>query len=193
MFKINVYREALEKRQRAQKRQVKILLVRALYVALLVLITGAFTFHLLLLQQNISAKEEELSKIKEMLVRYEPVDGDVPVDKIFLVSQIKSGRPKWGTKLKVLSALLPSGMWLTEISLEKATIDGKQRNVLQVNGTTNIREGHEGLGVILEFLKALRENESFSENFESIELLSSKRSRDLEREELNFEFICLIP
>lgn len=193
MFKINVHREAVEKRQRAQKRQVKMLLVRALYVVVLALSTGTFTFHLLLLQQNISAKEEELSKIQEMLVRYEPVDGNVSADKIFLVSQIKSGRPEWSTKLKVLSSLLPSRMWLTEISLAKATIDGKQRDVLQVDGATYIREGHEGLGVILEFLKALRENESFSKNFESIELLSSRRSRDFEKEELNFEFICLIP
>jgi hypothetical protein len=193
VFKINVHREAVEKRQRAQKRQAKILIVRALYVVVLVLITGTFTFHLLLLRQNISAKEEELSKIQEMLIRYEPVDGAVSADKIFLVSKLKSGGPKWSTKLKVLSSLLPSRMWLTEISLAKATIDGKKRDILQVEGATYIREGHEGLGVILEFLKDLRENESFSRNFESIELLSSRRSRDLEKEELNFEFICLIP
>lgn len=192
MFEINVHRETLEQKRRARQGRVRALFIQTIYVALLALFTGVFTLHLLVLHERISAKEDELRKVGELLASYEPSNGGVSLEKVHLVSKIKGGQPKWGEKLQVLSSLLPPQMWLTEIHLTEETVEGALRDALLVSGSTYITEEHNALDTIVEFLNALRDDKSFSEDFESIKLLSSRRSASLEKEELNFKFICLI-
>jgi hypothetical protein len=161
-------------------------------MALLILFTGVFTFHLLLLRQNISAREEELRKTEHLHTSYGTQNAGFSADLLRVVSHIKGGQPRWGTNLQILAALLPPEMWLTEISLAKEKKQGRQRDILKVSGSTVVSKGQSGLSVILEYLNALRGDERFSEDFESVKLLSSKRSGSLDREELNFDFTCLV-
>ena len=192
MFEINVYRETQEQRRRARQRRVRSLILGGIYLALLALFTGTFTLHMLLLRQNVSAKEEEMREIEGLLVSYKGSDEAVSLDQLRVVSRIKGGQPSWGLRLQDLSSLLPPQMWLTKISLDKKRVDGVQRDVLEVSGSTYVTEEHGGLTAIVDFLNALREHQRFSEDFESVKLLSSKRSASIEREELNFKFICLV-
>jgi Tfp pilus assembly protein PilN len=168
------------------------LIAGGIYLAILALLTGTFTLHMLLLRQNISAKEEELREIGGLLASYETSDDAISMDQLRVVSHIKGGQPSWAMRLQDLSSLLPPQMWLTEISLDRRRVDGIQRDVLQVSGSTYVTQEHGGLTAIVDFLNALREHKGFSQDFESIKLLSSKRSASLEREELTFKFICLI-
>ena len=192
MFEINVHRQILEQRHRAHKKRRQILFVQIICVAALATLTGIFTLRLFLLQQNMSAKEEGLKEIGEMLAGYEPEMADICVEKVALVSRLKGGGPRWGAKLRAMSSLLPPQMWLTEVSFMNITIEGIQKKVLQVSGSMYFREEQDELGGILAFLNVLRGDKSFSEDFESIELLSSKRSRSSGNDELNFKFICSI-
>lgn len=192
MFEINFHRETLKQKRRDRKRQVKSLVIGGIYVALLALFTGIFTLHVLLLRQNISAKEEELSKIEGVQVSHESGQKAVSMDQLLWVSQIKGGQPRWGMKLQALSSMLRKQMWLTEIYLTAEKIDGIPRDVLQVSGTAYVTEEHNALSVILDYLNALRDDQGFSKDFENIKLLSSRRSGSSEREELNFKFVCLV-
>lgn len=192
MFEINVYRETQQQRRKNRQRRMRSLIGGGIYLALLALFTGTFTLHMLLLRQNISAKEEELKEVEGLLVSYQSSDDAVSMDQLQVVSRIKGGQPSWGMRLQDLSSLLPPQMWLTEISLDRKRMDGIQRDVLQVSGSTYVTQEHGGLTAIVDFLNTLRDHKGFSEDFESIKLLSSKRSASLEREELTFKFICLI-
>lgn len=192
MFEINFHRETLKQKRRENKRQVKSLIIGGIYLILLALFTGIFTLHVLLLRQNISAKEQELSKIENVQVSYGSGQEAVSMDQLLWVSQIKGGQPMWGMKLRALSSLLPKEMWLTEIYLTDDRIDGVLRDVLQVSGTTYVAEEQNALSVILDYLNALRDDQGFSKDFENIRLLSSRRSGSMEREELNFKFVCLV-
>ena len=171
---------------------MQILFIQIICVAVLAVLTGIFTLRLFLLQQNISAKEEGLKEIGEMLAGYEPEMANICAEKVVLVSRLKGGGPSWGAKLKTMSSLLPPQMWLTEISFMNITIEGIQKEVLQVSGSMYFREEQDELGGILAFLNILRDDKNFTEDFESIELLSSKRSRSSGNDELNFKFICSI-
>jgi len=192
MFEINVHREALEQRQKARQQHLRVLLSRVLYMTLLVVITGLFTFQLLHIRQNVGAKEEEMGKIREMLDRYSPHDRDVLPEKVQVLARVKGNQVKWGKKLKVLGALLPNQMWLEEITLEERIIEGIKHEAFVISGATHLPQESEGLTNVLEFLNTLRSSKDFSEGFESVGLLSSRRNMTLEKKELNFEFICII-
>jgi len=192
VFEINFHREALKRKQRDSKRRVRSLMLGGIYVAVLALFTGVFTLHLLLLRQNISAKEEELSKIEQVQVSSTSPHEAVSMDQLLWVSRIKGGQPSWGMKLQALSALLPKQMWLSEIILTSEKTDGVPRDVLQVSGTAYVTEEHNALSTILDYLNALRDDQGFSKDFENVKLLSSRRSGSSEREELNFKFVCLV-
>jgi hypothetical protein len=192
MFEINVHREVLEQRQRAREQRLRILLSRVIYITLLVVLTGLFTFQFLHLRQNVSAKVEETSKIQEMLDRYSPQDKGVYPDHVLVLSQVKGNKIKWNKKLKVLAALLPDQMWLDEISLEEKIIEGIKHEAFIISGATHLPKESEGLATVLDFLNILRGSAEFSRGFQSVGLLSSRRNMTLEKKELNFEFICII-
>jgi Tfp pilus assembly protein PilN len=192
MFEINVHRETLERRRVARRKSMRLLFLRALYVTLVVLFTGLFTFQVLSLRQNIEARQEEMKEIGEMMARYSPEDLNIPADHMMALLQVKGMSIKWGEKLKRLCALLPEQMWLTQISLKNRIIEGINRNVFVIQGSTNLQDEHEGLNKVLEFLNSLRNDESFPKGFESIGLLSSKRSMTLEKKQLDFELVCTL-
>jgi Tfp pilus assembly protein PilN len=192
MFEINVHREALEQRQKARQQQFRVLLSRILYISLLVVLTGLFTFQLLHLRQNVSAKEEEMTKIHEMLEQHLPQDrGDLPA-KVQILAWVKGNEVKWGEKLTILGSLLPARMWLEEITFEEKIIEGVKQEVFIISGATHLPEESEGLTDVLEFLDTLRESKDFSAGFQSVGLLSSRRNMTLEKKELNFELICIV-
>jgi Tfp pilus assembly protein PilN len=192
MFEVNVHRETLEQRRIAHRKSVRILFLRSLYLTLVLLFTGLFTFQLLSLKQDIDARQDEMREIEEVMARYSPEEWDIPTEHMMVLLQVKGMNIKWGTKLKRLCALLPDQMWLNEISLKNRIIEGINRDVFLIQGSTNLQDEHEGLNEVLEFLNILRSDEYFSSGFESISLLSSKRSMTLEKKQLDFELACTI-
>ncbi len=192
MFEINVHRVTREQRRKARQRRFWSLLLGAIYIALLVLFTGIFTFHVLLLRQNISAKEEELKRTEQIYSSYGSLNEGVSVDVLRVVSHIKGDQPRWGMKLQLLATLLPPQMWLTKVSLVTEKQQGKDKNLLQVSGSIVVPEEENALTVISGYLNTLRTDERFSEDFESIELLFAKRSPNMDQVEMNFDFTCLV-
>jgi len=192
MFEINVHRETLERRRIAWRRSTRLLILKALYLTLMVVSTALFTFQVLSLRQNIDARQGEMKEIGELMAQYSPDDWDVPADHMMVLLQVKGMNVKWGTKLQRLCGLLPEQMWLKEVSLKTRIIEGINRSVLLIKGSTNMQDEHEGLNEVLEFLNILRNDDIFPVGFESIALLSSKRSMTLEKKQLDFELICTI-
>ena len=192
MFEINVHREHLERRRIASRKSARMLILKALYLTLVVLFTALFTFQVLSLRHNIDARQDEMEEIGEIMAQYAPEDWDVPADHMMVLLQIKGMNIKWGKKLQRLCTLLPERMWLNEVSLKTRIIEGINRNVLLIEGSTNLQDEHEGLNEVLEFLNTLRKDDSFPEGFESIGLLSSKRSMTLEKKQLDFELVCTV-
>jgi Tfp pilus assembly protein PilN len=192
MFEINVHREALEQRRKVRQKRIRVLLSGTLYVTVLVLFVGLFSYQMLHLRQSISAKELEMESIQQMLDRYDPQLRSISPEKLLVISQVKGSRIKWGRKLTVLASLLPAQMWLKEIALEDRIVEGVKHEVFLISGATILPEQSEGLTVVLDFLNTLRNNKDFSKGFESVGLLSSKRAVTSEKKELSFEFICII-
>jgi len=192
MFEINVHRENLERRRIARRKSTRMLVLKALYLTLVVLFTALFTFQILSLRQNIDARQGEMEEIGEIMAQYSPEDLDVPADHMMVLLQVKGMNVKWGKKLQRLCTLLPEQMWLNEVSLKTRIIEGINRNVLLIEGSTNLQDEHEGLNEVLGFLNRLRNDDSFPTGFESIGLLSSKRSMTLEKKQLDFELVCIV-
>jgi len=190
MFEINVHREALEQRRIAHQKAIRTLLVRSVYLAALFLFTGIFSFRVLSLYQNLKARGEEMEKIQETIAQYTPEGGSLSPDELLVLSQVKGGQIRWGEKLETLCSLLPSQMWVREVTLKNHIIDGVNKEVVVISGSTHLTDEHAGLNQVLELLGTLRHDAIFSKGFESIGLLSSKRSMTLEKKQLDFEFIC---
>lgn len=192
MFEINVHRENLERRRIARRKSARMLALKALYLTLVVLCTALFTFQVLSLRQNIDARQDEMEEIGEIMAQYSPEDLDMPADHMMVLLQVKGMNIKWGNKLQRLCALLPEQMWLNGVSLKTRIIENVNRDVLLIEGSTELQDEHEGLNKVLEFLTVLRNDDVFPTGFESIGLLSSKRSMTLEKKQLDFELVCTV-
>jgi len=192
MFEINVHRENLERMRIARRKSTRMLVLKALYLTLVVLFVALFSFQVLTLRQSIDARQDEMEEIGEIMAQYSPEDWDIPADHMMVLLQVKGMNVKWGRKLERLCTLLPEQMWLNEVSLRTRIIEGINRNVLIVEGSTNLENEHEGLNNVLEFLNVLRNDDIFPTGFETIGLLSSKRSMTLEKKQLDFELVCTV-
>ena len=192
MFEINVHRENLERMRIARRKSTRMLFLKAFYLTLIILFTALFTFQVLSLRNNIGARQGEMEEIGEIMAQYSPEDLNMPADHMMVLLQIKGMNIKWGQKMQRLCSLLPEQMWLNEVSLRTRIIEGVNRNVLLIEGSTNLQDEHEGLNEVLEFLNRLRNDDSFPTGFESISLLSSKRSMTLEKKQLDFELVCTV-
>ena len=190
MFEINVHGEALEQRRIAHQKATRALLIRSGYLAVLVLLTGIFSFHVFSLYQNLKSRGEEMEKIQETIAQYTPEGGSLSPDDLLVLSRVKGGQIRWGDKLEILCALLPPQMWVREVTLKNHIIENVNREVVVISGSTQLTDEHAGLDQVLELLGTLRNDANFSNGFKSIELLSSKRSMTLEKKQLDFDFIC---
>jgi len=112
--------------------------------------------------------------------------------KVDAVDKLLNSRFRLAKKLNDLSDSLVSGIWLKSIDIKKGEAPnepGALREVLVVEGAS-IVSSETANGFIGKFVASLKENVSFSDDFEEIELSKVERSKIRKTEVMDFVIIC---
>jgi len=112
--------------------------------------------------------------------------------KVEAIDKLSSSRFKVAKKLNDLSDSMVSGVWLRSIDVKKGGSGGEPgvlKEALILEGS-NIVAGDSGEGSIGRFVNSLKENESFSSDFDDIELAKVERKKVQNTEIMDFIIIC---
>lgn len=112
--------------------------------------------------------------------------------KVGIVENILNSRFHMAKKLNDLSDSVVSGIWLKDIEVKKEEVPFEKRDVkesLAIEGSSII-SGAGADGFIGKFVNSLKENASFSADFDEIELSSVERAKIKGTEIMNFVIIC---
>jgi len=102
----------------------------------------------------------EKKNIDELRRQYDLISQDAMV-----THQLLSQRTEWSGKLNALSLSLPSGIWLSELSVSRKDV--------VIRGTALSLE-KEGIGLVNKFMDGLKKNPGFMNDFVTLELVSVK-------------------
>lgn len=112
--------------------------------------------------------------------------------KVDVIERLSGSRYRVSRKLNDLSDSMVSGVWLRSIDIKKGESAGEPgvlKEMLIIDGS-NIISGDGGEGAIGKFVNSLKENESFSSDFEDIELAKVERKKIHNTEMMDFVIIC---
>jgi hypothetical protein len=114
-------------------------------------------------------------------------------EELRLISKLQIKRVEWFQKLVDLSEITPDDLWLTDLSIK--TVEKRKRGskevdeetYLTVKGVTVPIPGREPLHSIAGLISSLNSLDSFGRDFEPATLVYTNRSREKERELMEFE------
>lgn len=112
--------------------------------------------------------------------------------RVEVVGKLLNSRFDVAKKLNDLSDSMVSGVWLRSVDVKKgesSSEPGILRETLLIEGS-NIVIGDSGEGSISRFVNSLKENESFSSDFDDIELAKVERKKVQNTEIMDFIIIC---
>ncbi len=112
--------------------------------------------------------------------------------KVEAVDKLLNSRFQLAKKLNDLSDSVVSGIWLKSIDIKKGEAPGEPgvlREVLVLEGSS-IVSGEKADGFIGRFIDSLKDNASFSADFEEIELSKVERTKIKNTEVMDFIIIC---
>jgi len=105
--------------------------------------------------------------------------------KIVAIEGLTKERILWAKKLNELSDLMPSNIWISNLSYDKS---GQTPSLVMEGFEAGTTE--EGAAYVARFIKAMKNNKDFFKNFHDIELGQMKRSLIGKDEVMNFKIIC---
>lgn len=112
--------------------------------------------------------------------------------KVEVVEKVLNSRFHLAKKLNDLSDSVVSGIWLKDIEIKKENVPfekGEVKEFLVIEGSSVI-SGAGADGFIGKFVNSLKENASFSADFDEIELSRVERAKIKGTEIMNFVIIC---
>lgn len=112
--------------------------------------------------------------------------------KVDAVDKLLNSRFQLAKKLNDLSDSVVSGIWLKSIDVKKGEAPnepGVLKEVLVIEGSS-IVSGEKADGFIGRFIDSLKDNASFSADFEEIELSKVERTKIKNTEVMDFIIIC---
>lgn len=112
--------------------------------------------------------------------------------KVDAVDKLLNSRFQLARKLNDLSDSVVSGTWLKTIDIKKGEAPGEPgalREVFVIEGSS-IVSGEKADGFIGRFIDSLKDNASFSADFEEIELSKVERTKIKNTEIMDFIIIC---
>ena len=172
MIEINLLPENLRKKREisvgvsweaVRNAALVLLAVFILFQALLQLFIFIDIFRLQQLNKTyliISPQKKEIDDLKEKIEKYKLLEN--------MFSRLLSQRLVMSDNLNVISDVLTGGVWLSELSLS--------RNSIEIQGSC-ISPSAQELSQINKFLGALKENKKISQGLSSLELISVQRRK----------------
>lgn len=112
--------------------------------------------------------------------------------KVEAVDKLLNSRFQLARKLNDLSDSVVSGIWLKSADIKKGeagNVPGALKEALVIEGSSVV-SGERADGYIGSFITSLKDNASFSEDFEEIELSKVEREKIRNTEIMDFVIIC---
>ncbi len=112
--------------------------------------------------------------------------------KFEMIDKLAGARFNLARKMNDLSDSLVSGVWLRSLNIRKSETPnepGSLKETLVIEGS-NIISGEAGEAAIGKFVNSLKENESFSSDFDEIEIAKEERKKLQKSEIMDFIVIC---
>jgi len=112
--------------------------------------------------------------------------------KVEVIDKLSNSRFNVAKKLNDLSDSLVSGVWLRSVDVKKGESPnepGLSRETLVIEGSSII-SGESAEGAIGKFVNSLKENGSFSSDFDNIEIAKEERKKVQNTEIMDFVVIC---
>jgi len=189
MIEINLLPEELKIKKKKKIELSKIPLMPFFFVTISILM---FAHVALIIAVNVN--KSKLGALKKTWESYAPKRKETDLlknnvkrinDRVKTIEELTKKRVLWARKLNSLSNVIPPNIWLSKLAyVEKInvitlTIEG------YAAGTTD-----EGTAYVARFIKALKSDASFFEDFKDIELGSMRTSLIEGQEVMNFKLIC---
>ena len=173
MTEINLLPEDLRKRKRKiDLPKIPLLPATSVFLAILLvvyLVMGLAVGSKKHTLRKLTKKWEDLTpqkkKVELLKTQVNTLEG-----KVEIIDQLTINRILWAKKLNDFSNLITSSVWLRSLSLYASN------RCLVMKGTVASREGEE-MASVGRFMRALKENKSFFEEFASLELVSIQRRK----------------
>ena len=112
--------------------------------------------------------------------------------KVDIIDKLSGSRFNLARKLNDISDSLVPGVWLRSLSVKKNETPnepGSLKETLVIEGS-NMISGEAGEAAIGKFVNSLKENESFSSDFDEIEIAKEERKKLQKAEIMDFIVIC---
>lgn len=169
MIEINLIPEELKvKEKKVSIQSTAVLFIIPVFVAVLVLLHGYLLLNNMflggqvrLLENRWKALEPDRKKIEDLRKEYDLSSQDIKE-----IQAIVSKRLSWAQKLNLLSLNLPPGIWFNEIA-----VSGK--DFVARCSVVSLQKGE--LGLINQYINALKNNPVFSSDFTNLELGTVQR------------------
>ncbi|MCQ9208017.1 MAG: PilN domain-containing protein [Omnitrophica bacterium] len=188
------------KKKRKVKVELKVKLGPVIFIlaalfAVIIMTWVSLGVSLVAKQKQVASLDEQLESSKSDLERLVNLreDKEKLTRKLeFMEKQLKR-EVLWAKNLNRLSNLIPSGIWLKNITLHSERQERSHKYTkLNINGSAVSLRGEEMIDLIGKFMSALKKDEVFFEQFSKIELISSQRRKGKggKVDVMDFKLLC---
>ncbi len=193
MIEINLLPEELRKKKGLKELEIE----RLAAMPVVLIVIASLIVAQLLLALMIQVKKASLNSLNKKLSSISTLSSETrksedelkeALIKIGIVEELTRLRFKWAKKLNDLSDSVVSGIWLRSVNIKKAGLTAQpegERRAFVIEGSSLILGEGESRAVG-NFVNALKENASFSQNFDEIELTKVERRKIKETELMDF-------
>ena len=183
-YRINII-EQLRRTEKKERRQKSMLTISLMISFALLLLSGAFSLqNTIRMRGTLQRERMELDRIETEYRKYKTTRMIVDKADIEQLDQLQSNRIYWTRKLAAMAFHLPNQppnpYWITSFSYKD--------NKLNVKGYGFISSRQEQLITIDEYLKALRADSTFSDDFDACYLNATTREDEGNRERVTFNY-----
>jgi len=194
VIEINLLPKTLRKKKRKKLDLPKMPKIDVKFMPIAIGIVAALVGIQLLLNITLAVKKRSLKKLDAKWVIIEPKRKEMLAikkevhkykDKIAKIGTLSGDRILWAKKLNDMSDSMVHRIWLTSVSLER--FSGRQ--LLSIKGNAS-SFGEDEAAIVGRFMKALKENKSFFNDFDEIELGTIQQKKLKGVEVMDFSIKC---
>ena len=200
MIEINLLPESLKVKQETKKQNVPVDLIllslNALLLALFLIITAVNLGRSITLKaldsrlKGLAPEQQKIISIQHKTVNLKATN--------VLFSHLVSNKFLWARKLNLISDLVIPGIWLRQLSLETETLSQAQGQIgldqakkyLKIEATA-VSVGHDEMVIIGNFVRSLKTDKIFFQDFREINLEGVLRRQIATVEVMDFTLICV--
>lgn len=195
-FQINIYRPGRGPKKvpkpKGEEKRISIVILIPLMILLLLVISFAYIKASSSLDRRIQTNRHQKKFLSDQLSQLEK-DLEKVTEEWALISKLQVKKVEWFPKLLDLSKTMPDDLWLTNLSIKttekrkKGSREVEKETNLIIKGATVPMPGREPLESIAHLISSLNSLDSYQRDFNAATLDITNRSREKDRELMEFE------